>query len=183
MSQNSLVLPNTSTATFRSNANNALDTLVTLNSGTAAPSTTSAYMLWADTTNALLKIRNSANSGWIVLGPINGSWLSEGAALASASTLTLGTDGAIFHVTGTTTITALSGNQSLVTLVFDGSLVLTHGSTLLLRDSANVTTRANCVFGFVNDGGGVWREVFRTLSGEITTLGIVPQLTTGLVFV
>ena len=183
MSQNSLVLPNTSTATFRTNANNALDTLVTLNSGTAAPSVTSAYMLWADTTNALLKIRNSANNGWIVLGPLAGGWMSEGAAIASDSTVTFGTDGAMFHITGTTTITAFSGSHALVVLVFDGALTLTHNASILLRDSASVTTKAGAVFGFYNEGSNVWREVFRTLPGEFPSIGLVTTSMTGFPFV
>jgi hypothetical protein len=65
MSQNSLSCPNTAGATFRTNVNNAFDTLLTLNSGTAAPGTTSAGMLWYDTTNAVVKQRNATNTGWI----------------------------------------------------------------------------------------------------------------------
>ena len=76
MSQNSLVLPNTNTATFRSNANNALNTLATNNSGTSAPGTTYAYMLWADTTNNLMKLRDAANANWLTLGPLDTSWSS-----------------------------------------------------------------------------------------------------------
>ena len=64
MSQNSLVVANGTGAAVRSAVNNALNSLVTNNSGTGAPSTTYAYMLWADTTNDLLKIRNAANSAW-----------------------------------------------------------------------------------------------------------------------
>lgn len=39
-------------------------------SGTSAPSPTVAYMLWADTTNNLLKIRNAADSAWITIGDL-----------------------------------------------------------------------------------------------------------------
>jgi hypothetical protein len=65
MSQNATSCPNTAGATFRTNVNNAFDTVVTLNSGTAAPGTTSAGMLWYDTTNAVVKQRNATNTGWI----------------------------------------------------------------------------------------------------------------------
>jgi hypothetical protein len=65
MSQNATSCPNTAGATFRTNVNNAFDTLLTLNSGTAAPGTTSAGMLWYDTTNAVVKQRNATNTGWI----------------------------------------------------------------------------------------------------------------------
>ena len=71
MSQNSLVVPNGTGASVRSALNNALDTLKTQNSGSSAPGTTSAYMLWADTTNDLLKIRNAADSAWITIGRLS----------------------------------------------------------------------------------------------------------------
>ena len=47
-----------------------LDALRSLHSGASEPSNTVAYMLWSDTTNALLKIRNAANDGWVVLGAL-----------------------------------------------------------------------------------------------------------------
>lgn len=87
----------------------------------------------------------------------------EGAALASASTITLGTDGDFFHITGSTgPIIALSGTQTRVTLVFDSTPTLTHSGNLLLQNGANYTAVANDVCVFVNEGAGVWREVSRT---------------------
>lgn len=71
MSQNSLVVPNGTGASVRAAVNSALDTLKTQNSGSSAPGTTSAYMLWADTTNDLLKIRNAANTAWITIGRLS----------------------------------------------------------------------------------------------------------------
>ena len=71
MSQNSVVVANGTGSAVRSAVNNALNSLVTNNSGTGAPSTTYAYMLWADTTNDLLKIRNAANSAWITVGKLS----------------------------------------------------------------------------------------------------------------
>lgn len=92
----------------------------------------------------------------------------EGSALASAATLTLGNqyDYDLFHVTGTTGITALAGNQARVTLVFDGVLTLTHGAaSLILAGSENYTTVAGDVFVFVNEGANVWREESRQTTG------------------
>lgn len=71
MSQNSLGVANGPGAAVRAAVNNALNSLVTNNSGSGAPSTTYAYMLWADTTNDLLKIRNAANSAWITIGRLS----------------------------------------------------------------------------------------------------------------
>ena len=87
----------------------------------------------------------------------------EGAAIASASTLTLGTDGNMFHITGSTgPITALSGSQSDVTLVFDSTPTLTHSGNLILQYAVDYVAAANVVMKFVNEGAGVWRETSRT---------------------
>ena len=60
-------IANQSGANFRSDLNNCLDAIVSNNSNSSAPSTTFAYMLWVDTANNLLKLRNSANNAWITL--------------------------------------------------------------------------------------------------------------------
>lgn len=71
MSQNSLVVANGTGAAVRSAINNAFNSIVTNNSGSGAPSTTYAYMFWADTANDLLKIRNAANTAWITVGRLS----------------------------------------------------------------------------------------------------------------
>jgi hypothetical protein len=70
MAQGDLNVANQSGAAFRADLNNQLAALGTLQSGASAPSTTFAYMLWADATAGLLKIRNAANSGWITVGTL-----------------------------------------------------------------------------------------------------------------
>lgn len=86
----------------------------------------------------------------------------EGAAIASASTLTLGTDGDFFHVTGSTgPIIAISGTQNEVTLAFDSTPTLTHSGGLILKDATSYTAVVNDVVTFRNEGAGVWREVSR----------------------
>ena len=71
MSQNTLVIADGTGAQVLERMNNANNTLVTLNSGSSAPATTYAYMLWADTANDLLKIRNAANTGWVTMGTLS----------------------------------------------------------------------------------------------------------------
>lgn len=68
-------IANQAGASFRSDLNNELQALVTLSSGTAAPGTTYAHQYWADTTNNLLKKRNAANSGWIVVRTLDETFL------------------------------------------------------------------------------------------------------------
>lgn len=61
-------LANQTMPSARTDLNNLFQTIAGLNSGSSAPSTTFAYMLWADTTTGLLKVRNAANSAWIIIG-------------------------------------------------------------------------------------------------------------------
>jgi len=86
MAQHDYVIANQSGAAFRADLNNALAAIVSQNSGAAEPSTTYAYMPWADMTNGLFKIRNAANSAWITLYQLDGEWdtiaLEDGTALA-----------------------------------------------------------------------------------------------------
>ena len=72
MAQHDYVIANQSGSAFRADLNNALSATVTGNSGTSAPSTTYAYMIWNDTTSNQRKIRNSANNAWIVLSTLSG---------------------------------------------------------------------------------------------------------------
>ena len=91
----------------------------------------------------------------------SGALSGEGASLTAASTLALGTDGNQFHVTGSTGITALSGTQTEVTLIFDSTPTLTHSGNLILVNGVNYTTIAGDVIKFMNEGSGVWRELTR----------------------
>lgn len=69
---------------------------------------------------------------------------AKGANIASAATINLTTaTGNFVHVTGTTTITAITipvGAER--TVVFDGILTLTNGAALLLPGAANIVTAA-----------------------------------------
>jgi len=62
--------------TIRSQLNGALQALGTLQSGATEPTVTYAYMLWADTGNSLLKMRNSTNTDWKIIGSLNEDYLA-----------------------------------------------------------------------------------------------------------
>ena len=64
---------NGSGSAVRQDINNQLDAVFSNHSGTNAPTTTVPYQFWADTTTAQLKIRNAADSDWIVLRGLDGS--------------------------------------------------------------------------------------------------------------
>ena len=60
-------IANQTAPNFRADLNNALLAIVSTNSGSSAPSDTFANMLWYDTTNNKLMMRNEADSAWITL--------------------------------------------------------------------------------------------------------------------
>jgi len=82
MATHDYVLANASGAAFRTDLNNALAAIVSNNSNSSAPSTTYAYQWWADTSAGVLKIRNSANNGWVVLRQLDGTMLMEAGSAA-----------------------------------------------------------------------------------------------------
>jgi len=73
MSQNDLVIDNQSFPATRADINSALQAIGSLSSGSTAPSTTYANMLWYDTLNNTLKMRSEANSVWISVGYLDQS--------------------------------------------------------------------------------------------------------------
>lgn len=105
MAQSDGTIQNDTGANVRSDLNNNFSALFSNNSGSSAPSTTFAYMWWADTNANELKIRNGANDGWITVGDLTTANL----ALATTASPTF---------TGNVTIAA--GTVSLPSLRFTG---------------------------------------------------------------
>ena len=64
-------IANASGAQVRGDINNVLDPIKTLNSGSSDPTGAVAFMLYGDTSDNILKIRNSANSSFTEIGNIN----------------------------------------------------------------------------------------------------------------
>lgn len=75
MSQHDQIIANDSGANVRADINAALAAIFSQSSGTSAPSTTVAGQVWLDTTNNLRKRRNLSNSGWIVEGTLDESFV------------------------------------------------------------------------------------------------------------
>ena len=90
---------------------------------------------------------------------------TKGSDISSATSLTLGKDGNLFDVTGTTTITSIGtqGIGSIVILQFDGALTFTHHSTnLILPGGANITTAAGDIAVMYEYASADWRCVSYT---------------------
>lgn len=89
---------------------------------------------------------------------------AKGADVASASTLSLGSDGNFFDITGTTTVNRINPTSwtagACVTLQFDGALTITHNAgtdtatavSILLATNTSKTTIAGDVLTLVYDG-------------------------------
>lgn len=94
---------------------------------------------------------------------------AKGADIASAATITPGTDGNFFDITGTTGITAIAtlAAGSIIIFQFDGALTITHNATtLILQGAVNLTTAAGDVVAFISEGAGNWRELWRRLAAS-----------------
>jgi hypothetical protein len=95
MAQHDYVIDNASGAAVRADLNNVLTAIVSNNSGATAPSPTYAYQWWADTTTGLLKIRNAANTDFVVVGTLASANLGLVVAPSAA-----GTDGQVLSTDG-----------------------------------------------------------------------------------
>jgi len=95
MSQNNYIIADQTTPNFRADLNNALQALASLSSGSSAPSTTYANMLWYDTLNNILKVRTEADDAWISIAYIDQNTND-------------------FRVLDNTVVTDMSGNQTAV---------------------------------------------------------------------
>ena len=85
MATHDYVIDNSTGANVRADLNLVLQAILSNNSSSSAPSTTAAYMWWADTSNGILKIRNSANNGWVELFQLDGTLtLEDGTKTAPA---------------------------------------------------------------------------------------------------
>ena len=147
MATHDYILDNATGANFRADLNLALAAIVSNNSSSSEPATKYAYQWWADTNDGVLKIRNSANDGWVTLLQLDGTLtledgsntapalgfrddLNTGIFSSAADTLDItcgGTTRGSFSssgltVTGNVTATTFVGNVDAVDGDFDGTL-------------------------------------------------------------
>ena len=85
MATHDYVISNGTGSAVRSDLNGALAAIVSQNSNASAPATTYAYMSWADTSAGVMKMRNGANSAWISLYELDGTFLASDISLAAGS--------------------------------------------------------------------------------------------------
>ena len=101
-------------AAVRSDLNNALAAIRSNNSSASAPASTFAYMWWADTTDNVLKMRNSANNAWITLQQLDGTLLMEdGTEGAPGLALRDDTDTGLFSPGANVLAVSSGGNERI----------------------------------------------------------------------
>lgn len=147
MSQSNLSIPNEGGAQFRSDVNAALQALGSNSSGASAPSTTYPNQLWADTSADLLKLRNTANSAWIVLGPLSDLGIQSGKQVVATT----------------------GGTADAITLAFTPTMTaLTSGPVWWRASSANATTSPTL------KRDGLTAKVIRKGNNQPLAVGDVP---------
>tara|TARA_R100000278_G_scaffold71712_1_gene56433 strand:- start:692 stop:2680 length:1989 start_codon:yes stop_codon:yes gene_type:complete len=133
MATHDYVIDNSTGANVRADINLVLQAILTNNSSSSAPSTTAAYMWWADTTNGVLKIRNSANNAWIELFQLDGTLtLEDGSA---------GTPALAFRDDLDTGIFSGGANQLEVSTGGTERLMLSNTSTVFNQSGADTDFR------------------------------------------
>ena len=155
---------------FRARANVQSNVDVTTLKGLAFESWTkvgtvgTSYGIYADTSidvgTTKYFIYSTSASPSVFSGTVS---LAKGGNVASAGTISI--SGNVFHVTGTTTITSVSGTGvtqgTCITIIFDGILTFTDGSNLKL--AGNFVTSADDTISLCYDGTN-WYETARAVN-------------------
>lgn len=114
MAQHDYDIANQTFPSFRSDLNNALQAILTNNSGATAPAVTAAGMIWVDTSSSppTWRVRNAANTDWDLFasisappGTINmyaGAAAPSGWLICNGGEVNRSTFAALFAVIGTT---------------------------------------------------------------------------------
>ena len=177
MSQHDFNIANQGFPAFRSDLNDALGALASLSSGTTEPTTTYANMLWYDTTNDLLKMRNEDDDAWItiayldqtadevefrtaVVQAIDSAGLSLKTDEGTAR-LTVADSGAV-DVVGTFTAARGIGDTETATLSADKTIdfstyqnfVYTLGASITLLNPTTESVGQSGFIVFIQDGTG-----------------------------
>ena len=127
MATHDYVIANGTGAAVRADLNNALAAIVSNNSSSTEPGTTYAYQWWADTNANVLKIRNSANDGWITLKELDGTLrMEDGSAGAPALTFNSDTDTGIYRPSDNEIAVTAAGVERMS--VSNTSIIVNEGS-------------------------------------------------------
>lgn len=162
MSQHDLEIANQTFPATRSDLNNALQALGSLQSGATAPSTTYANMLWYDTANDRLYLRNEADTQWIHIFDANQSSqvielvsklkAPNGSSSLPSITFASDADTGLYRSSANTIGMTLGGNDNYE-FTSTGTTTISGTGAFLTIDDTNGTT-ANTVNAVRFDASG-----------------------------
>ena len=174
MSQADQNIANDTGSNVRSDINTNLAALFSNNSGSSAPSTTTAFMWWADTSNNALKIRNAADDGFVTVGTLSATNLGlattasptftgnigipAGTAAAPALRRSDDTDTGIYFSAGNTVDISTGGTRR--------AHVDTNGITIRDRKAIRLRDTSNSNFVAIRAPDNVASDVTLTLPGD-----------------
>jgi hypothetical protein len=164
-----------------------------MHSGASEPTETVAYMFWADTTNAVLKMRNSTNTDWVTVGtldtarlgllPVDGSVAMSGNLAFANSYKLINLAAGSSDNDSIRKVQALlrDGSQAMLAALNMGGFRITNGATPLsgtdLATKNYVDNRAATAEGQFTVGTSDTEKV--TLSFQPKQLVIYPYWGTG----
>lgn len=193
--QADFTLSNQSRTSFRAELNTTFEAVATQNSGPTAPTTTYPFQVWADTTESILKFRNSTNTAWLPImrldinggrrtnagnpnGTVTGSY--QGEPLYDT------TNNVLYAYTGTGTVWRQMGGRSEVlieTLTASGAGVLSFDFlnfpaefsyfTLRINDLRSVNDGTQLQARLYNSGGLVSTAATYSYTGNLTAAGAI----------
>lgn len=162
MAQHDYDIANQTAPNLRADLNNVLAAIVSQNSGSTAPSSTFANMIWYDTANNILKMRNEADDAWINVAYVNQADNSyailEGTKIRNTSGTEIGEVGS-GGLTLLETQTA-SASANLDFTAFDNTK---YGSYLFKLESVLPATSLSSLILYTSADGG---STFATTSGD-----------------
>ena len=187
MSQHDLDIANQTASSARADINSALKALGSTSSGSSAPSTTYANMLWYDTSSNTLKMRTEADDQWISIGYLDQNSdafriFDNTQVVNSSGTQTglLGDQATSTWQTGTGTTESLVSPAKVKAAILANSPSVpdtlgvnqSYASTTLTTNTwyQNTTGRAIAIYYQLNTGGGT-AFVSTTASGGIQVGG------------
>lgn len=174
--------------TFATRLDKSLDALLSSHKGNTRPSYAQAGSCWLDDTGTPWVLHFFDGTNDIELMRVNPaaskaqSSFHLGADVVSTAALTLGSDGNVFNVTGTTTITSINTVRvgSIVGLRFSGALTLTNSVNLVLPGGDDIKTAAGDYGLFHEFEAGKWACISfshntlhpgRSFGGQLTIEG------------
>ena len=197
MAQHDYVIDNQASAAARADLNSLFQAIASQNSGATAPTTTYANMIWYDTANDLLKMRNEANSGWITVGTLDQALNTFTAPSVNGKTVgTLTAAGGIAYATSSTALAAIGAGTAGQALLSGGAGAPTWGEAtpffprikLIAIQSSTTYTIASgkraCIIAVGAGGGGAAykygsvndnRTIFGGNGGSAVRLVVTPS--------